>query len=66
MTKPITVYLPQEELRLLLRLSIDDLREPDAQIRWLVISEAMRRGILPANGKASTANVTPQLKVIHT
>lgn len=49
MANHLIVHLSPEERRLLLRLAKTDVRPPHDQIRYLIVNEAQRRGILPTN-----------------
>lgn len=46
MTKQITVDLSPQERAALLDMAIQDIRPPNEQLRYLVVSEARRRGLL--------------------
>jgi hypothetical protein len=47
MYKPIMLTPSPEERRALLEMSKQDLREPWDQMRYLIVAEATRRGLLP-------------------
>ena len=44
----ITVPLSDEECRALAQMASQELRDPRAQIKWILREEAERRGIWPA------------------
>jgi hypothetical protein len=52
----ITVHLLPDEQAALSRMVETDVRSPDAQLRYLLVEEARRRGLLPT-GKNHAVNV---------
>lgn len=46
MTRPIHVVLPKEERSALLSIASQDIRPPTETIRWLIVREAIQRGLL--------------------
>ncbi len=42
------IELEPPELRLLTVMRVQDVRTPRDQVRWLIVQEARRRGLLPA------------------
>jgi len=49
MAKSLHVILRREERSALLRMSKDDVRMPNDQLRHLIVSEAIRRGLMQAS-----------------
>lgn len=47
MAKSVTVLLTRPEQAALASMAVQDLRPPAEQLRWLLLREAERRGILP-------------------
>ena len=45
MRNRLIVYLSPGERQLLQRMAIEDIRPPDDQIRYLIVNEAIKRGI---------------------
>jgi hypothetical protein len=54
MKNRLIVYLLPEEKEALNRMSENDVRPPDAQLRFLLVNEALRRGFLSTNANDDT------------
>jgi hypothetical protein len=55
MKNRLILYLLPEEREALMRMAESDVRPPDAQIRFLLINEAVRRGFLTSDKSNSDA-----------
>ena len=51
----VTADLSESERNALDALCVGDYRPPSEQLRWLVVTEAKRRGLLPSEGKHNGA-----------
>ncbi len=51
------LFLEQNERRLLSKMVADDVRTPVDQVRWLIVQEAHRRGLLPQAKAVQTTEV---------
>ncbi len=58
MRNRLIVYLSPGERQLLQRMAIEDIRPPDDQIRYLIVNEAIKRGITE-NQSATGGSLTP-------
>lgn len=57
MPKAVTLVLNKAEDTALLNMARQDMRPPWEQIRWLVVTEAQRRGLLPATNSNRAGRV---------
>ena len=60
MQRPITLHLSPQERTALMSMAIQDVRPPNDQLRYLLVSEAKRRGLLtdpPRNEMEERAQV---------
>ena len=64
MQRAITLHLSPQERAALLSMAIQDIRPPNDQLRYLLVNEAKRRGLLadppdpPRNESRECANVS--------
>lgn len=56
------LYLERNERKLLSQMVTEDVRTPADQVRWLIVEEAKRRGLLPApkNANGGAMDLDPQ------
>ena len=56
----VTSYLDESEAKALLKMAEGECRDPGAQLRWLLIQEAVHRGLLApqANDKTESQIAT--------
>jgi hypothetical protein len=61
------LLLTREERRLLSRMVEEDVRLPLDQVRWLIVEEAKRRGMLPAarNANGGAMDLDPQRAAVQ-
>jgi hypothetical protein len=61
--KALMVNVPPIERRALLEMAEQDIREPHDQIRYLIVAEATRRGLLPKEANGKPASEESQLAI---
>ena len=53
MVSRLTLTLEQHEYSALLKMAIEELRDPSDQVRYILLQELERRGLLPTNGNGA-------------